>query len=122
MPELPEGSRPAAIHHALARFFAHACSHFLIADQKRDRARDIFHVVGLRHQSIDPVLHQFLRTAEIGDDHRKPGCLRFDDDVAERVGRARKNKNVRRCVGLRERFAREISEENRVGQRGRQRL
>ena len=122
MPELPESSRPAPIQHALARFFTHPLPHFLIASQESNRARDVFYVVGFGDQSIDPVLHQFLGAAQVGNNHRKPRGLRFDNDITEGVGRAGENEDVGGGVSFRERLAREMPQENRLGRCGGERF
>ena len=65
-------------------------------------------------QTVRLVGNQFLRTTGIGNDNWQSGCLCFEDYVAERVGRAGKNKDICRRIRGGQFVAFEIAGEKRV--------
>ncbi len=69
------------------------------------------------YQAIGLIFHQLFGAAGIGNDDRHAGSLRFDDDVAESIGRAGKNKNVGGRIGCGQFFTREIAGKKCLGQR-----
>ena len=73
-----------------------------------------------RDQTVRLVLHQFLRTTGIGNDNWQSGRLCFENYVAECVGGAGKNKNIRRCVRGSQFRAPEITGKKRLRQRFRE--
>src|SRR6202030_4363432 len=97
-PKLLKRCRPGAIRNTFPSPTPHRLTRGRIDDQLPDGAGQILGVMRFGDQSILVFGDQFFRATGIGDDDRKPGGLSFDDDIAERIGRAWENENVRGSV------------------------
>ena len=115
-PEFAKGAWPAAIDDALARVLRHVGAQLRVVNESAHRIREVFDVVRFRDQTVETMTNEFFWSAEIGDNHRQSTRLRFDDDVTERVGRARENKNVGRSVRFRQLLAFQVTGKDRFGQ------
>ena len=121
-PEFAECAWPAAIDDTLSSRDAHAFPQRGIGNQRPNGAREVIDITRLGDKTVRFVFYQLFRSAGIGDNDRHPGRLRFDDDVAEGVGRAGENKNIGRRVRHGQLFAREVAGKKCLRQRFRKRL
>ena len=93
-PEFLEGGGPTAIDHALAGALTHLRAQSWILHQFPDALREGIRVVRFGDEAVHALLDQFGGAAQIGNDGGQTAGLRFEDDVAEGVGRAGEHEDI----------------------------
>ena len=99
----------------LARGASHRELHVGVAKQNVQPPAEAERIAGRADEPGRAGQNVFRRPARIRDENRQSACLRFEDDVARRVRRARKDEYVGGGHGLRHGVVRQCSGEDRVG-------